>query len=244
MKLVVREMGLVKFGLTDIRYLIRRSPRRNTVSIAMDPHEGVIVTAPERAEAERLDKIVSAKARWITKRLGRMSERPPAPSEREFLSGESYRYLGRQYRLKVRAGDAPLRLHGAYLELGVPKSCQGIHRAARVRSALVDWYRARAQQYLPTRVRPWAARLGLDPPKLVIAEPRKRWGSSSRRIVRINWRIIQAPAALVDYVLVHELVHLIHEDHSKKFWTTVGRAMPDYEQRKKRLREIGAALVW
>jgi predicted metal-dependent hydrolase len=79
----------------------------------------------------------------------------------------------------------------------------------------------------------------------VVAEPPKRWGSTTKAgIVRINWRVLQCPVSLVDYVLAHELVHLIHEDHSRAFWATLGRIMPDYEERKKRLREMGPRLVW
>jgi predicted metal-dependent hydrolase len=87
--------------------------------------------------------------------------------------------------------------------------------------------------------------IGIDAPEIVVSEPTKRWGSASKNgTVRINWRVMQAPVTLVDYVLVHELVHLVHEDHSREFWATLGRMMPDYEERKKRLRELGPRMVW
>jgi predicted metal-dependent hydrolase len=79
----------------------------------------------------------------------------------------------------------------------------------------------------------------------VVAEPPKRWGSTTKNgNVRINWRVLQCPVSLVDYVLAHELVHLIHEDHSRAFWAALGRIMPDYEERKRRLRAMGPRLVW
>ena len=91
----------------------------------------------------------------------------------------------------------------------------------------------------------WAPRLGLPVPQLIVAEPAKRWGSVAKNgVVRVNWRVLQAPVALVDYVVAHELVHLIHEDHSRAFWAALGRIMPDYEERKSRLRAMGPRLVW
>jgi hypothetical protein len=118
-------------------------------------------------------------------------------------------------------------------------------RAARARRALVGWYRARAKEYLPRRAALWALRLGLPVPKIIVAEPPKRWGSVAKNgAVRVNWRVLQAPVALVDYVVAHELVHLLHEHHGRAFWATLGRVMPDYEQRKKRLRAMGPRLIW
>jgi predicted metal-dependent hydrolase len=91
----------------------------------------------------------------------------------------------------------------------------------------------------------WAPKLGLDAPRVVVSEPAKRWGSASADgTLRINWRVMQAPMTLVDYVLVHELTHLVRQHHGREFWATIGRVMPDYEARKRRLRELGPVLVW
>jgi predicted metal-dependent hydrolase len=88
--------------------------------------------------------------------------------------------------------------------------------------------------------------MGLEVPKVLVSTPEKRWGSASSKdgTLRINWRVMQAPLSLLDYVLVHELVHLIHEDHSREFWASVGRVIWDYDDRKRRLRELGPRLVW
>jgi hypothetical protein len=241
------ESSAVQFGRTLLAYQIRRSQRRSTVSIAVVPKEGLVVTAPERATTKRLDELVRRKGAWIAKRLRHQSELPPELPEREFVSGESFKYLGRQYRLRVRAGTpgGQVRLHGPYLGLILDKALPASERGAGARKALVEWYRARGREYLPRRAEQWAAKLGLPLPRLVVAEPPKRWGSTAKDgTVRINWRVLQCPVSLVDYVLAHELVHLIHEDHSRAFWATLGRIMPDYEERKKRLRAMGPRLVW
>lgn len=249
---MVYSRGIMRFGKTPIEYQIRRSSRRSTVSIAIVPHEGVVVTAPERAPVERLDEIVRQKAPWITQILKRQSSIPPPLPEREFVSGEAFKYLGRQHRLKVETfacGNALVGVitsgTGAYMTLTLDKDLPDSERAFRARAALVEWYRASAREYLRNRAALWAPKLGLTEPRIRISEPKKRWGSASKDgTIRINWRILQAPVTLVDYVLVHELVHLIHADHSREFWATLGRLMPDYEDRKNRLRELGPELVW
>lgn len=244
---ITNESSRVQFGQTLLEYKIKRSGRSKTVSIAVIPEEGLVVTAPTRATRQRLDDLVRRKGAWVIQRLKRQSDLPPPLPVREFVSGETYKYLGRQYRLKVetRSKGGLVRLHGAYLTITLDKGQPERLRTSQAGLALVGWYRARATDYLPRRASQWASKLGLEDPKIVISEPAKRWGSASKNgTLRINWRIIQAPVTLVDYVLVHELTHLIHEDHGREFWATVGRVMPDYEERKKRLRDLGPGLVW
>lgn len=91
----------------------------------------------------------------------------------------------------------------------------------------------------------WSARLRLHPSSVLIREPKKRWGSADAKgNIRFNWRIIQTPTRLIDYVVAHELVHLAHPDHTRDFWSMLGRTMPDYEIRREALRRLGRELVW
>ncbi len=241
------ERSQVRFGTKTIGYSIRRSSKRSTVSIAIDPIVGVLVTAPSPASVKKLDDIVHAKASWIAQRLKRQSELPPAPSAKEFVSGETFLYLGRQHRLRLdlNAEPRPVCLEDGWLRVTLPRHLGDQHRASVVRAALIDWYTAQARRRLPKRVGEWAGKLGLESPETLLTEPRKRWGSTSASgVVRINWRIIQAPLYLVDYVVVHELVHLRHPNHTREFWASLGRMMPDYEQRKAKLCSLGVRLEW
>jgi predicted metal-dependent hydrolase len=244
---VTTESSKVRFGQTVLEYQIKRTARTRTVSVAVVPKEGLVVTAPERATKERLDEVVRQKGAWVIQRLKRQSDLPPPLPMREFVSGETYKYLGRQYRLRVvtAAEGGLVRLQGGLLTLGLSKALPARLRRTEVRLALVAWYRARAKDYLPHRATEWASKFGLAAPRIIVSEPEKRWGSASKDgSVRINWRVMQAPVSLVDYVLAHELSHLLHEDHSRQFWATLGAVMPDYETRKNRLRELGSALTW
>ena len=238
------ETSAITWGETRLPYAIRRSARRKkTVAVTVDPVGEVLLVAPEHFTTSRLDAVVRRKAAWIVQRLRHVQSHDPPPSPREFVSGESVHYLGRHYRLKVHpqeTGDAKLR--GGWLHVPAPA---GAGQTANVRAALVAWLRRHAAARLPERVAAWRAKAGVAMPRVVITDQQKRWGSCDRNgTIRLNWRIIQAPMRLVDYVVVHELVHLRHRGHGRDYWQAVGRVMPDYERRREDLRQRGVGLSW
>lgn len=241
------EFSTVQFGTTVLNYRLRRTERKKTVSIAVDPQAGIIVTAPEQATKKRIDDLVRQKGPWLVKRIKRQSDLPAPLPKREYVSGETYLYLGKQYRLRVQRGptEEPVRLYAGALTLTLKEGLGPLERTKTAKSRLVAWYKERSRRYLTERLHVWERKLQLTATKVLIAEPRKRWGSTSADgSVRLNWRLIQAPSSLVDYVLLHELVHLLHKDHNREFWATLGRVMPDYDDRKSRLRELGPRMVW
>ena len=199
--------------------MIQRSDRRQTVALAIESG-GLVVTAPARATVERLEQLVRGKALWVTQQL-QAARTVPAASARELVSGASLRYLGRQVRLQVVPGAQHLeaRMERGWLVVAVAGAGEP-DVSGQVRLALVRWYRRRAAERLPARVVLWAAKLGIPAPPLLIRGQHRRWGSCSQAgEVRLNWRIVQAPMSLIDY-------------------------MPDYEARRDRLRELGPCLEW
>ncbi len=239
------ERSAVRWGNTEIPYVIRRSDRRGTVAIAVEASGTVVLTAPPAASVTRLDGVVRAKAKWIVDRVRRRSDLPP-PRPREFVSGETFSYLGRQYRLRVLPGHAvrPIALRGGHLELPMPEDLHDETRAAYARAALIDWYKRRAREQMPAWLAPWVEAMRVETPKLLVTDQEKRWGSCSRGTLRINWRIVQAPRNLVDYVVAHEVAHLAHPHHGVSFWKALGSVMPDYDSRRARLRALGSELAW
>jgi predicted metal-dependent hydrolase len=241
---MMREASSVLFGTTRIDYAIKRTARTKTVSIAVDD-DGVVLAAPRDVPVARLDGVVRRKAKWIVSKVRSTSERPPPMTAREFVSGECFMYAGRQHRLRVVVGNES----GATLDHGrlvVPvKAVRGTSVADAVREQLVGWYTERAEERVGALVGVWAEKTGLRPSKVSIASQRRRWGSCSPSgEVRLNWRIVGAPKRLVEYVVVHELVHLRHADHTAAFWRALETVMPDFEERRAQLREVGARLVW
>ena len=238
------ETSAITWGDTRVTYAIRRSARRKkTVAVTVDPEGGVLLLAPENFSTDRLDAVVQRKAGWIVQRLRGVGSNGVPPSPREFVSGESVMYLGRHYRLKVESGESgEAKLRGGWLHVPAPA---GAGQQDQVRAALVSWLRRHAAERLPERVEMWCPKAGVEIPRVVISDQKRRWGSCDRTgTIRLNWRIIQAPMRLVDYVVVHELVHLCHRGHGRAYWQALGRVMPDYERRREDLRKRGVGLAW
>src|SRR5690606_22377907 len=211
------------------------------------PVEGVLLTAPQGVTVGRLDDVVRDKARWIVERLrtvGQVETPVPPP---QLVSGESYLYLGRSYRLRVgdAAREGAAELSRGWLEVPVRRGLPQAERRGAVLGAIGDWYRAHARARLPERVEAWAARLGVEPTNVLVRDQRKRWAScDDQGVLRFNWRVIQAPMRLVDYVVAHGLVRLRHREHTAALWARLGVVMPDYEVRKEALRRLGPRLQW
>ena len=238
------ETSAITWGDTRLTYSIRRSARRKkTVAVTVDPAGGVLLVAPEDFPTSRLDEVARRKAGWIVQRLRGVESNGVPPSPREFVSGESVLYLGRHYRLKVHpGGTGEAKLRGGWLHVPAPA---GEGQQDHVRGALVSWLRRHAAERLPERVEMWRPKAGVEMPRVVISDQKRRWGSCDRSgTIRLNWRIIQAPMRLVDYVVVHELVHLRHRGHGRDYWQALGRIMPDYERRREDLRQRGVGLAW
>lgn len=171
---------------------------------------------------------------WLARAWGRMQARVPrtAPADNGVVH-----YLGRPLRLDVRPSLFPesRRRRGTLHVYAAP----GDDVAAHAR----DWLMARAERMLAWRLARLARRLGRAPARFALSDARTQWGSCTRRgHVRLNWRLVQAPLALIDYVAAHELAHLVHLDHSPRFWAQVAELCPDALARRAELRRMGDAL--
>ncbi|WOX55852.1 MULTISPECIES: M48 family metallopeptidase [unclassified Methanoculleus] len=230
----------IQFGTTTIQYTVSFSPGRKDATIAVYPDTSVVVTVPTGTPLETVQGLVQKKTPWILKQIGAFEHFAMIDAMKEYVSGETFLYLGRQYRLRITvAGEnASAKLMGGYFEVTVP---DGVHPDRDlVRRALHTWYKEHALQKVREVVRVYARRLHLDPPEVTIRHQLKRWGSCTKDgVLNINLRIVMAPTAQIEYVVAHELCHLRHRDHSAEFWDLLRLAMPDYEIRKERLRKEG-----
>jgi predicted metal-dependent hydrolase len=232
------------FGTSTIEYELRRSPRRvKTIEITVDPVDGVRVAAPATASLQRVDMLIRRRAPWILRRLADGANGALLPPKRDFVTGESLDYLGRQYRLRVDRDGAStvgtVRLTRGWFEVHLPRAASASGKASIVR-LLERWYKTHADRKIRQRVALYAARLGVQPARVLVKSQERRWGSCGRdNTLRFNWRIIMAPLSIVDYVVVHELCHLRHSNHGSAFWDSVASVFPDYQQRRERLRREG-----
>ena len=236
--------GLVRIGDTNIEYEVRRSARRKkTVQITVDG-AGVQVSAPKTTPESELQAIVRKRAGWI---LRNAQETTLKPTPKRFVSGETLPYLGRNVRLVVKAADVPtmeIRFDHWRFRILVPEGLEGEDRYQRIRRAVVEWYKARAADRLRSGVQHWWPRLGNGgEPQVLIRNQRQRWGSCAPDgTLRFNWRVMMLEPSLVEYVIVHELVHLSVNSHSQDFWRLLSSVLPDVEQRRRQLREAGKTL--
>ncbi|MBX5437332.1 MAG: M48 family metallopeptidase [Alicyclobacillaceae bacterium] len=240
--------GTLHYGNSTIPYRLIPKPTAKDCTISVQWQTGVTVVVPEHMDQRKIEAVLKRKAPWILQKLAELREIRPVSTKREFISGEKFPYLGRQYRLHVlaedNAADVSLKFQNGRFIAVVPKVSGPMWREERLRAAFRDWYIQNGIVKVKERLNLFAPRLGLRPTDVVVKDQKLRWGSCTKTgIVNINWRVLMAPLRIVDYVVVHELAHLIHADHSPDFWAVVASVMPDYEERKHWLRVNGATLT-
>lgn len=236
------------YGGELICFAIERTTRRKTVSIAVG-YDGVRILAPTDMDDAKITEIVRRKGPWVLRKQAAFRDLGGAPIDREFVSGETFHYLGRAYRLYVvpdeRAVTTRIVARGSALIAPVLPDASPLIRRSAVRSGLRHWYRNRAKAHFPERARLIAETLNISRPPIHVVDQSKRWGScDARGHIRLNWRLIMAPMTIVDYVIAHEACHILEHNHSPRFWRSLETIMPDYQNRIRRLDQMGHLLVW
>jgi predicted metal-dependent hydrolase len=205
--------------------------RRKTIALIITREGKLVVRAPLRASRAQIDALVIEKSTWIRAHQSAMLARPQ-PVIKQFIEGEVFFYLGQAYALHF----LPARRKG--LELREGHFQLGSATPADARQVLMAWYKRQARTLLEERVRVHAARLGYLPGQVRISSARTRWGScSSSGTLSFTWRLVMAPLAAIDYVVVHELVHLSIKNHSQAFWKRVAEAYPGWAAARQWLKQ-------
>lgn len=224
----------IVYGAETIAYEIRLLPSRRTLGIEVHPDMSVVVRAPADCDPEIIRARVGKRASWISRQLSNFQRYSPRTPQRQYVSGETHLYLGRQYRLKVGAGDtASVRMNRGHLLLTTP----GKADPERVKALLHRWYLDHARPMFIEVLDEWLPRIkGHQRPRLIVRAMQSRWGSLSQAgTMTLNSNLIRAPRACIEYVVVHELCHLKHRGHDTRFFRLLGQLMPDWEKRKQRL---------
>jgi predicted metal-dependent hydrolase len=229
----------VQYGTTQIEYELTFSERK-TLAIHVYPDGSVVVDAPVGSTLAAVEAKVLKRSGWILRQRRQFEiYAQPNPLPRQYVSGESYRYLGRQYRLKV-IGDTVERvqLSRGYLSLSIGDTSD----TNRIQKLITDWYRQQAQRIFAERLKvcfPRVAAMGIQYPKMTIRRMKSRWGScTAGGAILLNPILIQVPKDLIDYVVIHELCHLKEHNHSPSFYKLLERVLPDWQEQRKRLNQI------
>ncbi|MBT6045564.1 MAG: M48 family metallopeptidase [Candidatus Scalindua sp.] len=224
-------------------YKVIRTNRRKTASISVKD-EVVSILVPENIPDEKVQAILSKKSRWIKDKLNYYQGTRSSSKGKDYVSGEGFPYLGRNYRLKILSG----KLSGVWFKDGrlvvqIPKNFTQSRRVKIIKEFLEEWYQERALFKLKEKARRLSRKVGVAPKAIGIKSYKGRWaGCSKSHEVFFNWNIIMAPNRVVDYVVIHELVHLIHHDHSKEYWKKLKAVFPDYLECKEWLKVNGRRL--
>ncbi len=233
----VVEQRNIQLSGKEISYTLKRSGYRRSINLRIDDR-GLTVNAPLRASEKWLHSVLQDKADWVVKQLDGWQSKKAPPIF--WAEGARIPFRGEEFILtltpKVR-GAVP-QLHGEILHVPVGLEAEGVH----IEKAVIQWYRNEALQVFKECVEHFAPLLQVSPREIKLTAARTQWGNCTvHGVVRLNWQLVKMPLHLIDYVVVHELAHLVEMNHSPAFWRVVESACPDYKQFRTELRGYGVA---
>jgi predicted metal-dependent hydrolase len=227
-------------GEDSLSYTLRRTGRRRTVGIYVEPDRRVTVLAPTGADTESVERLLRRRLPWIRRQRREIEALPPPAPPRQWVNAETHRYLGRQYRLMLLPGaERSVKLSGGYFRVTLPDP----HDRRTVRTLMEAWYRERARAVIAFRMQrlldatTWLEFEALPP--FTVRALTHRWGSTTTTgQITFNFDVVKLPPACLDYVIAHELVHVRIPNHSPAYWRMLGRVMPDWEKWRERLGRV------
>lgn len=228
--------------IQDIEYQLLPGAERQTTDIVIERDGVVRVRPPLKMTPEQVDETVFSKRLWIYRNLAEWHDLNATRVVREWVNGESFLYLGSHYRLAlVEDQDDVLKLKDGRFQLRRSVIEQGGRDAAQV--AFERFYKEKGQPRIQQRVAHFAPRVGVEAGEVQVKDLGYRWANClPTGQLHFHWKCLMAPLTVIDYIVVHELCHLRHRDHSLAFWNEVDKVLPSYHERKEWLRQRGAQL--
>ncbi len=228
-------MEEIQFGSRTINFRLEYSDRKS-LGITVTPEMEVLVKAPADTSIEKVKEKIRQKASWIIKQQSFFLSFQPKTPKRKYISGETHLYLGRQYRLQIINGnEESVKLKGKFIEVTASEQ-------SRAKKLLIDWYLQHARSKFEAIATPLVdkfKRHKVNPSSIVLRDMPTRWGSCTPKgKIILNPELIKAPKGCIEYVIVHELCHLLHHDHTQKFLDLQTKEMKDWEKWKKKLERL------
>lgn len=222
-------------------YLIIKS-KRKSISIFVEKDKKIVVKAPLYSSTTEVQKLVEKKADWIAKKTEEVKELQKDKPVHHYISGEVFYYRGKPLILNLIINQDRNRIM-VKKQAGTLLVVSSTSESDVIKSAVIKWYRERAREVLQQKVSYYQKFIGKSVGDIRIKEQKSRWGSCSNKgNLNFNWKILMAEDDIIDYLVVHELCHRLHMDHSKEFWDSVGKIIPDYKTKEKWLKENGTRL--
>ena len=233
---------MIERQVRDISYKLLPGTDRDTTDIVIERNGDVVVRPSKHLTPENVDAVVEMKRLWIYRSLAEWRDLNAAAVAREWVNGETFLYLGRSYRLLiVDTAEIDLKLQDGRFMLS--RSVVEREGVSGARQAFEAYYSDKGLERLRSRVRYFAPKVGVEVASIEVKDIGFKWarcGTSGK--LAFHWKCMMAPARIFDYLVVHELCHLIHRNHSAAYWNEVDKVMPDYRERKDWLRKYGAGL--
>ncbi|EGT3601015.1 SprT family zinc-dependent metalloprotease [Clostridium perfringens] len=229
----------IQFGTKEIEFRIEFRDRR-TISISVEPPKNILVVAPMNASEDEIKDIVKSKGAWIVQKLFEFRHIEEKKVKREFVNGESFMYLGRNYSLQIHVDETLqnnsfVKLFRGKFHVYVKEKNDEI-----IKKAMEEWYREKTKEQVAKRIKYYQKFFNKKPIDIKVKEQKKRWAScTSKNELLFNWRCVMAKSTVLDYIIVHEMCHMYYMNHSREFWQLVSSVMSDYEIRKDWLRDYG-----
>jgi predicted metal-dependent hydrolase len=231
----IEEKRTTTINHQTITYTLRRSFKARSVRLEVRQQTGLAVIVPRSYPISRVPEILRSKARWISRNLARFNQFELLPIRKKLGSGDTIPYLGRDLELVPQENH-----HGDNVVLEEAKLAVSpeLFNNGLLGPALEQWYRVEAARLINERTTNLGSQMGIIYKRLVIRGQKTRWGSCShKKNLSFNWKLIMAPEPVIDYVIIHELIHLKEMNHSKKFWELVARNCPGWREHKKWLKQ-------
>ncbi|MCK5640754.1 MAG: M48 family metallopeptidase [Gammaproteobacteria bacterium] len=228
--------------IRDIEYQLLPGSPRKTTDIVIERNGAISVRPPTNFTPEQVDAVVESKRMWIYRNLAEWKDLNASAVAREWVNGETFLYLGRAYRLSLVSDQScDLQLKEGRFCLSRAVIEQGGTAAAR--QAFESYYINKGMQRISERVAWFAPKVGVQVSSIKVKEMGYRWASCGKSgTLNFHWKCMMAPPKIIDYIVVHELCHFHHRNHTDAFWNEVDKVMPDFRERKEWLRVQGASL--
>ncbi|MFZ3100756.1 MAG: SprT family zinc-dependent metalloprotease [Desulfitobacteriaceae bacterium] len=238
-------MGQIKVEDVVIPFETRISTRAQRIIISIIRGQ-VKVSVPRGVTDRQVEKFVLTKQEWIYEHWRQYQAQQTLRVQKEYKSGQEFPYRGRNLTILVEEYDGKtigVKLIQNTLGIYFPKTTPLEERSRYIKEALIYWYKTQARIIFQDKLDHYAAIMGVEYKGLRIKEQKTKWGScSARGNINLNWKVVMAPEAVIDYLIIHELAHLKFLNHSQDFWYVVANYMVDYKQWKKWLKEHGRDL--
>jgi predicted metal-dependent hydrolase len=227
----------LEYGQTSIEYQLTYT-ERETLAIRVHPDTRVTVEAPLGSDFAEIEKRLRKRAAWILRQQRNFRRYSFDIPPRQYVSGETHRYLGKQYQLKVlqsEDGKEYVMMDREHILV----CARDKNHPAKVKKLLTDWYRQRAMEVFSERVTVWVPRFeryNIKKPKIFVREMRSRWGScTAAGKMALNLKLVMVPKQFIYYIIVHEMGHLIEHNHSQAFYALMSKVMPGWEEQREKL---------